>query len=103
MTQQREDARVGALLLAAGSSTRMGKNKMLMEINGETVLRRAAKTAVEAGLNPVVVVTGHESNKPNCSSTGLAAQRHSMSTTRMASRVQFELVLTHYQTKSMPC
>ena len=45
---QRKDARVGALLLAAGSSTRMGKNKMLMEINGETVLRRAAKTAVEA-------------------------------------------------------
>ena len=56
----RGDARVGVLLLAAGSSTRMGENKMLMEIDGDTVLRRAAKTAVAAGLDPVVVVTGHE-------------------------------------------
>ena len=68
---QREDAHVGALLLAAGSSTRMGKNKMLMEINGETVLRRAATTAVEASLDPVVVVTGHESKQAELQLDGL--------------------------------
>ena len=68
---QREDAHVGALLLAAGSSTRMGKNKMLMEINGETVLRRAATTAVEASLDPVIVVTGHESKQAELQLDGL--------------------------------
>ena len=54
------DARVACLLLAAGSSTRMGRNKMLLELDDETMLRRAAKAAVSAGLDPVVVVTGHE-------------------------------------------
>ena len=56
----RSDPRVACLLLAAGSSTRMGRNKMLLELDGETVLRRAAKVAVSAGLDPVIVVTGHE-------------------------------------------
>ena len=55
----RSDSRVAVLLLAAGSSTRMGQNKMLMDIDGETVLRRAAKRAIAAGFDPVVVVTGH--------------------------------------------
>ena len=57
----RSNARVGLLLLAAGSSTRMGDNKMLLEIDGQTVLRRAAGSAVDAGLDPVLVVTGHQS------------------------------------------
>ena len=68
---QRDDARVGVLLLAAGSSTRMGKNNMLMEIHGETVLRRAAKTAVAASLDPVIVVTGHERKQAEFQLDGL--------------------------------
>ena len=51
--------RVAAVVLAAGASTRMGRNKLLLELNGETVVRRAARTAAAAGLEPVVVVTGH--------------------------------------------
>lgn len=51
--------RVAAAVLAAGASTRMGRNKLLLELNGETVVRRAARTALAAGLEPVVVVTGH--------------------------------------------
>ena len=51
--------RVAAVVLAAGSSTRMGRNKLLLELGGETVVRRAARTALAAGLEPVVVVTGH--------------------------------------------
>ena len=70
----RGDARVGVLLLAAGSSTRMGKNKMLMEIDGETVLRRAATTAVAAGLDPVVVVTGHEREHAEAQIDGLGCR-----------------------------
>lgn len=37
----------------------MGRNKLLLELDGETVVRRAALVASEAGLDPVVVVTGH--------------------------------------------
>lgn len=50
---------IAAVVLAAGASTRMGRNKLLLELNGETVVRRAARTAIAAGLDPVVVVTGH--------------------------------------------
>ena len=51
--------RIAGVVLAAGSSTRMGRNKLLLELGGETVVRRAARTAIDAGLDPVVVVTGH--------------------------------------------
>lgn len=52
--------RVAGIVLAAGSSVRMGHNKLLLELGGETVARRAVWTACAAGLAPVVVVTGHE-------------------------------------------
>ncbi|MXX33871.1 MAG: NTP transferase domain-containing protein, partial [Gemmatimonadetes bacterium] len=38
----------------------MGRNKLLLELDGETVVRRAARRAMDAGMRPVVVVTGHE-------------------------------------------
>ena len=49
---------VGAVILAAGASTRMGRPKQLLQFGGETMLRRAASVALEAGCRPVVVVTG---------------------------------------------
>ena len=49
---------VATIVLAAGSSTRMGRNKMLLELGGATVARRAVRTACGAALGPVVVVTG---------------------------------------------
>ena len=52
--------RVAGIVLAAGASTRMGRNKMLVEIEGETLVHRAARRALAAGLDPVVVVVGHE-------------------------------------------
>ena len=51
---------VAGVVLAAGSSVRMGRNKLLLELGGEAVVRRAVRTACDAGLSPVVVVTGHE-------------------------------------------
>lgn len=51
---------IAAVVLAAGASRRMGRNKLLLELGGESVVRRAARTAMEAGLSPVIVVTGHE-------------------------------------------
>jgi molybdenum cofactor cytidylyltransferase len=54
--------RVAGIVLAAGASRRMGNsaNKLLLEIDGEPIVRRAVRRAIEAGLEPVVVVTGHE-------------------------------------------
>jgi molybdenum cofactor cytidylyltransferase len=49
---------VGAVILAAGPSTRMGKPKQLLRFCGETLLRRAASAGLEAGCRPLVVVTG---------------------------------------------
>jgi molybdenum cofactor cytidylyltransferase len=45
------------LLLAAGDSRRYGGIKQLAEIQGEPMLRRAARSALEQGV-PVLVVTG---------------------------------------------
>lgn len=47
-----------SIILAAGASTRMGRAKQLLAIQGETLLARACRFAREAGFSPVVVVTG---------------------------------------------
>ena len=49
---------VAGIVLAAGSSTRMGRNKLLLDVGGETLVRRAVRLAGEAGLDPVILVTG---------------------------------------------
>ena len=51
---------VAGVVLAAGSSTRMGRNKLFFDLDGETLLRRVVRRAIGAGLGPVVVVVGHE-------------------------------------------
>jgi molybdenum cofactor cytidylyltransferase len=50
--------RVGAIILAAGSSSRMGVPKQTLQFRGRSMLRRAALAALGAGCRPVVVVTG---------------------------------------------
>ena len=50
--------RVAGVVLAAGVSSRMGTDKLLLKIGGTSVLRRAVSTAVSAGLDPVLVVVG---------------------------------------------
>jgi molybdenum cofactor cytidylyltransferase len=54
---------IAGILLAAGSATRMGQNKLLLELGGEPLVRRVARRAVEAGLDPVLVVVGHEADR----------------------------------------
>lgn len=52
---------VGAVLLAAGASRRAGPdNKLLWCVDGEPMVRRAARTVLAAGARPVVVVLGHD-------------------------------------------
>jgi len=65
---------VAGILLAAGTSSRMGSNKLLFELNGESVLRGAAQRALAGGLAPLLVVVGHEAEKARKQVTGLACQ-----------------------------
>ena len=63
MSTTSKDLRVAGVILAAGASRRMGRNKMLLELEGESLVRRAARRAIAAGLAPVVVVIGHEADR----------------------------------------
>ena len=49
---------LAAILLAAGGSTRLGRPKQLLELEGEPMVRRCARLAMEAGFDPVLVVLG---------------------------------------------
>jgi molybdenum cofactor cytidylyltransferase len=51
---------VAGVVPAAGSSSRLGRNKLLLELEGEPLVRRVARRAVEAGLSPVIVVLGFQ-------------------------------------------
>ena len=47
-----------AIILAAGGSSRLGQPKQLLDWFGATFISKVIKTTIEAGLNPVIVVTG---------------------------------------------
>ena len=49
---------IAGIVLAAGEARRFGKPKQLLDWRGEPFVRAVAKTALEAGLFPVIVVTG---------------------------------------------
>lgn len=51
---------LAGLVLAAGRASRMGRDKRLLRVDGRTMLERAVAAALEAGLWPVLVVTGPE-------------------------------------------
>jgi molybdenum cofactor cytidylyltransferase len=56
--------RIAAIVLAAGRSSRMGAaNKLLTEIDGVPMVRRAVDAALASRAKPVVVVTGSEQGK----------------------------------------
>jgi len=46
------------IILAAGASKRFGGTKQLLDWHGQPFVRAVAKTALDAGLYPVIVVTG---------------------------------------------
>lgn len=51
---------VGAIVLAAGSGSRMGhRPKSLLELNGMTLIERQIQALSAAGAHPLVVVLGH--------------------------------------------
>jgi molybdenum cofactor cytidylyltransferase len=58
MGDSRTAARVAGVVLAAGASRRMGRDKLLLDIDGQTLLRGSVERALRAQLAPVVVVLG---------------------------------------------
>ncbi len=70
-------APLGAVILAAGRSTRMApNNKLLAPWHGAPVVRHAARAALTAGLDPVVAVTGHDAVAVAEALAGLALNLH---------------------------
>jgi len=65
---------VAGVLLAAGTSSRMGSNKLLFELEGDSVLRGAVRRALAGGLSPLLVVLGHEADKAARELEGLPCQ-----------------------------
>jgi molybdenum cofactor cytidylyltransferase len=63
--------RVAGVVLAAGLSSRMGRNKLLLDLGGKSVVRRAAEKALAAELAPVLVVVGHERERVEAELRGL--------------------------------
>lgn len=64
--------RCAAIVLAAGASTRLGQPKQLVRIDGESLLHRTARLALETGCSPVLVVLGFEAKTLRAQLDGLA-------------------------------
>lgn len=55
---------ISATILAAGSSSRMGKdNKLLLPIHGKPIINHVCDAVTHSKVKPVVVVTGYQNKK----------------------------------------
>lgn len=52
--------KIGAIVLAAGKSERMGQNKQLLQLNGKSIIEGILDALSDAGINEQVVVLGDE-------------------------------------------
>ncbi|HJT11329.1 MAG TPA: molybdopterin-binding/glycosyltransferase family 2 protein [Dongiaceae bacterium] len=62
--------RVAGLVMAAGRSSRMGANKLLMDDNGKPIVARVVEQALAADLAEIIVVTGHQEVEVRAALTG---------------------------------
>ena len=58
MTKKAESGRFAAILLAAGPSSRLGQAKQLVRVDGESLVRRAARLVLSLDPVSLTVVTG---------------------------------------------
>jgi len=54
-------ARIAAVVLAAGQSRRMGRNKLLEPVDGRPMVSHSVDTVLASSARPVIVVLGHQS------------------------------------------
>jgi molybdenum cofactor cytidylyltransferase len=65
---------VAAIILAAGSSERMGQLKQLLSIDGQPMVRRVTEVVCASGLAQVIVVVGAHAEKVEASLSGLPVE-----------------------------
>jgi len=61
--EARNDSRFGAVILAAGRSSRMGEAKQLLRLGEHTVLGQVLENVRGSGVKDIVLVLGHEAEK----------------------------------------
>jgi molybdenum cofactor cytidylyltransferase len=54
---------LSAIVLAAGMSTRMGQNKLLLDFKDKPLIAHAVDTLLASEIDEVIVVLGHEADK----------------------------------------
>lgn len=62
-TNNKSQAQIAAIVLAAGIGARCGRNKLLTPINGEPLFLKALKAAVKSKASPVFLITGHQAEE----------------------------------------
>ena len=62
---------VAGVILAAGGSQRLGRPKQLLDWQGQPFIAKVVQNALAAGLRPLIVVTGAESETVSGALTGL--------------------------------
>jgi CTP:molybdopterin cytidylyltransferase MocA len=63
---------IAAAVLAAGGATRMGRDKTLLDLGGEALVRRSVSTAATSGINEImVVVNPHNQASSDSTAAGL--------------------------------
>src|SRR5262249_43408777 len=65
------DAKVIALVLAAGTSSQIPEHDLLLELGGLSLVRRAVLEALASRASSVVVVIGHRSEEVRVALAGL--------------------------------
>lgn len=55
--------RIAGIVLAGGTSSRMGRNKLIETVRGKPLIARAVDAAAASRLDPILVVTGHQADK----------------------------------------
>jgi molybdenum cofactor cytidylyltransferase len=67
--------KISGIVLAAGGSARLGEPKQLLSWHGKSFVRHVTETAIMAGLDPVVVVTGAAHGPVEAALNGLPVSR----------------------------
>ncbi len=104
-TKARVASAVAAVVLAAGHSSRMGANKLLVELEGEPLLRHAVKAALASRATEVVVVTGNDQERVHAALAGLTVRfvHNPDYATGMASSLRMGVAATANARAAMIC
>ncbi|MDP6084402.1 MAG: nucleotidyltransferase family protein [Verrucomicrobiota bacterium] len=66
---------IHAIILAAGESRRMGKQKMLLPYGGKTVIEHIVTRVLQCGVGGITVVLGHDAGEIAAKLTSLPVQQ----------------------------